>query len=663
MRLPVVHQPDVRQPALAALMACLLSLAPLCRAEPVGQDTSRLAKAVADVQATPETADDLALAAELFREALTEGSEQEATVRLTQAIQLALTDPAGTELAMEIMPALKQQDPHGWALRVPRLAETCKTLYEASAGQERIMAGETLIRILLEDSAILARQGRAEAADRLDEAQGLAETIDSEAVGQIAQARTSLEERIAAGQKLQSALESIQQNPADATARQTVVELLLVHFDDPNLARRYLGPDVPEMYRSYVPLAAQGPLGIAPEVVAEVGLWYAALAEANDGLARIAMFARAKQFLLASLKHYEPEDAEREQIGMRIQAIEKRLQELGYQNKNWTTDTKGLMLPGDENIRKAIQLAREYLLEAQKENGSWEGIAGRSAENEYPLLPTAVITYALLDSGMSAKDPRLAKALEYLVAGETNKTMTLAFRLCALQACRQELRTQYRAQIRADIDTLYRSSRDGSYTAICDLSNPTAKGNTYYTGYALLGAAHGARAGVDVPRAMWMRSLNWWRTAQNENGGWGLWAFEDSAPAPTVTGAVSMLVCMEQLGRSRNDGINHPAVRNALAWIDERFMTDQPTDRMDYLYQLSRLGTARGQTRFDGKEWYRWYTKELLEQQGRRGTWRGRRYTTEFATAMGILCLNVAEGGNVAPPPSAEAAGDLAESP
>ena len=78
----------------------------------------------------------------------------------------------------------------------------------------------------------------------------------------------------------------------------------------------------------------------------------------------------------------------------------------------------------DVAVEEAIEKGIAYLWSLQDASGSW-GPAGHAA---YPVGPTALITYALLESGISPQDARMVKALDFLARSRTNKTYSLGLR-------------------------------------------------------------------------------------------------------------------------------------------------------------------------------------------------------------------------------------------
>ena len=65
-----------------------------------------------------------------------------------------------------------------------------------------------------------------------------------------------------------------------------------------------------------------------------------------------------------------------------------------------------------EAVKESITRGTQYLFKQQAPNGSWTDYGGQ------PTGVAAIATLALLNSGETAKNPKVAKALDYLNASE-----------------------------------------------------------------------------------------------------------------------------------------------------------------------------------------------------------------------------------------------------
>ena len=78
----------------------------------------------------------------------------------------------------------------------------------------------------------------------------------------------------------------------------------------------------------------------------------------------------------------------------------------------------------DEKVASARDKAIDFIKKQQKEGGHWEGVVLNLLDMEGGC--SALATLALLEAGVPAKDPAVAKAVEYLVKLEPKKTYVVS---------------------------------------------------------------------------------------------------------------------------------------------------------------------------------------------------------------------------------------------
>jgi hypothetical protein len=64
----------------------------------------------------------------------------------------------------------------------------------------------------------------------------------------------------------------------------------------------------------------------------------------------------------------------------------------------------------DEAVVAAIDKGVQYLYSTQKSDGNWGGYGGK----DYPVGPSALAAYALLESGADAQTPKMKLAIDWL---------------------------------------------------------------------------------------------------------------------------------------------------------------------------------------------------------------------------------------------------------
>lgn len=238
---------------------------------------------------------------------------------------------------------------------------------------------------------------------------------------------------------------------------------------------------------------------------------------------------------------------------------------------------------GDPNFGSWVKPADKAApAKAASATASNEVKSARSAVwSRFEVGQTALIVYALLESGMSTQDPRVAKALDWLVRQQEQaevlrgdymkifkklqarpgklsprsddykklqsleraafeSTYNVAFRACALAAaCRQNPR-RWEKPLQKDHTRLLQAVNDGGYGYVCIpkaiLLKKLQKRNTTVddlrrlpemfvdqsnSQYGVLGVWAGMQVGLDVPKGYWKLVEKYWVAAQNPDGGWG----------------------------------------------------------------------------------------------------------------------------------------------
>ncbi|HKS16144.1 MAG TPA: hypothetical protein VJU16_02470 [Planctomycetota bacterium] len=154
--------------------------------------------------------------------------------------------------------------------------------------------------------------------------------------------------------------------------------------------------------------------------------------------------------------------------------------------------------------------------------------------------------------------------------------------------------------------------------------------------YAILGLFAAARANCDLPRETLEKSVKWWESAQNSDGGWGYqsaetpgfsgdeWVTNDSTGSMTTAGLTALIVCKFYLGQ---DPKADPKVQKGLKWLGENLAfsknpgTESALWHYYYLYGLERVGQISELKEIGGKDWYRGGATWLIENQKSDGRW------------------------------------------
>jgi len=287
-------------------------------------------------------------------------------------------------------------------------------------------------------------------------------------------------------------------------------------------------------------------------------------------------------------------------------------------------------------VDKAIEKAIAHLWSRQEGNGGWGGHG-----NKYPLGPSALVAYALLESGISATDPKMAKALEFLSYGKTEKTYTLGLRANVYLAA-LETAPEYRKNLIADVVQLIKSTKNGSYNYDCRADGKSS-GDNSNSQYGLLGVWAGARARrLEIPTQYWQLVWKHWVGAQNADGGWG-YRRDGTRATMAAAGVASLFVCYDNL-MLHDPGVRRckpsaqltdaqKRIQRGLDWFDGNFAASLRERKHEYyyLYGVERVGLASGYKYFGKIDWYRMGAAKLLARQGGNGAWGGKITDTAFA--------------------------------
>ena len=167
-----------------------------------------------------------------------------------------------------------------------------------------------------------------------------------------------------------------------------------------------------------------------------------------------------------------------------------------------------------EQVRKAIDRGANYLLEQQRNDGSWSDMIAQ------PGGVSALCTLALLSAGVEPDDERMQKALNYLRTIRPERTYVVALQTMVFA----------RAEPDRDRELILRNVKWLENTQI--IEGPF-KGAWTYPGmggaggdnsnsqFALLALHEAERVGVVANEQTWRLAKTYWEKCQNDDGSWG----------------------------------------------------------------------------------------------------------------------------------------------
>ena len=289
-----------------------------------------------------------------------------------------------------------------------------------------------------------------------------------------------------------------------------------------------------------------------------------------------------------------------------------------------------------DKVEEAIQKGIKYLWSKQLANGSWKPHA-----EKYPVGPTAICAYALLESGISPANPKMKKAMDYLLYTKTDATYDLGLRANAyLAANKYSKRKPYLKALKADVKLLVNSTKRGSYNYHCK-GNAESDGDHSNSQYGVYGVWAGSmETQIEIPMAYWKLVYKYWVSQQIEDGGWAYHGKKGSKTTMTSAGLATLYVCLDAMSskeyiKCKGDADKKP-IKAALAWAEKNYpgkykLTEQGHPGY-HLYGVERVGLASGYKYFGKSDWYKEGVKELLEKQNKEtGQWSGADYSTAYA--------------------------------
>ncbi len=308
-----------------------------------------------------------------------------------------------------------------------------------------------------------------------------------------------------------------------------------------------------------------------------------------------------------------------------------------------------------QQVRAAIDSGIKYLKRTQQANGSWPDYQNHEGG------VTGLCTLALLNSGLTAQDETVRKALQWLRAQKFRGVYARSVQTMALAVADPANPVSYMPQIKANVEWLETAQlKPGS-------ASPGGWGYTQEQGasdnsnaqFALLALHEAERAAETAGLTLvkpntWQLALKYWRDQQNGDGSWSYLpsggGFDQGTGSMTCAGLASLIIATDQLNKGdaevRGDEVlccgqqsNDEAIERGLDWLARNFTaSSNPVNRgllrggnagqyhFYYLYGVERVGrmTAR---RFLGRhDWYREGADVFLNDRppdGLSGFWQG----------------------------------------
>jgi hypothetical protein len=314
-----------------------------------------------------------------------------------------------------------------------------------------------------------------------------------------------------------------------------------------------------------------------------------------------------------------------------------------------------------QDVDAAIARAKEFIykqqkgdnFEAQKMQEPWVQTGGH----------TALAVYALLASGESHQDPRIAQAVEYLKKTESKGIYAVGVRCLVWNALPQT--PDVKAAMKKDLTFLLTNViKEGRGKGFYDYLGGASKSYSHSRAqYAVLGVWAAAQSGLEVPRSYWQMVEKAWVDDQDPaGGGWGyLSPKEDQrhgiTPGMTAVGVATLFITQDYLHPNAGIGCrgntrNIPIEKGMKYMVDnfDKIGTDERYHAYDFpfatLYAVERIGVASGQKYFGTNDWYQkgadWLIKVQTKSGANKGMWFAPKTlcTPLHDTCFGLLFLS-----------------------
>lgn len=278
----------------------------------------------------------------------------------------------------------------------------------------------------------------------------------------------------------------------------------------------------------------------------------------------------------------------------------------------------------------------------------------------------ALACWAMLAAGESYQDPRLYRRISWVLASDTPFTYDRGMRLMMLSRLPGGMFTR---PAKRDADWLASAVTDmGNFNGSHYNGRSTGFGDHGSGFYGVLGLWGADQLDIELSdKKVWGPIDHHWRLTQQKTpgdkpAGWAVGMLHElgmrdpDAGRPittntrtTVTGpmtaaGVATLTLTERylkgpkLIEPGRDNVS-PKLRKGLRWLDENFDPAQSpgADWFYYMWTIQRVGQATGRRTFNGVDWFRHITAEMLNRQGDDGLWhdpsgkQGKLLSTGFA--------------------------------
>lgn len=275
----------------------------------------------------------------------------------------------------------------------------------------------------------------------------------------------------------------------------------------------------------------------------------------------------------------------------------------------------------EEEVNKTTERLQTYLYSLQQPDGSWEPTKDAQVGGL-----TALVTLALLVSGDSPQNPKIAKAIDYMAHIEAGTPLlpgasdqgSLAPKQVTLAKMRGEgtYALGVRCHVWGQLPPEYLSllEQDGQHLLQFNLNK--GDGSFHYgrangswdnstTQYGVMGVWEAAKRGMKVPNEFWDDVAKHYMSCQNPDGGWQYSGTGgNSTYAMTTSGLTGMFIVRQERFGSKTPNIPESvskSIQRGLDWLDKNYLANP---NWYFMYGVERVGLASGRKYFNNQDWY-----------------------------------------------------------
>ena len=301
---------------------------------------------------------------------------------------------------------------------------------------------------------------------------------------------------------------------------------------------------------------------------------------------------------------------------------------------------------------KLIERGVAFIRQEQKPDGSWKRDTGT----------TAFCLYALAHAGLDRKDKAFLRGLRWLLANQVRpNTYSASLTIMALFTLDSVL---FKKQITRLAKLIERGQcKNGQWNY--KLRGGRAGGDNSNTQFALIARWYARRAGAKIERGIFGKSLAFFLSTQNEDGGWGYSEKERSKSygSMTATGLAAILISRAAVtNRKVADlaGKREPKEAKAIEWLTAHLALDKNPEasfrlgggkgkarkvitesfwRHYWLWSLERSMAAAGVSKLGERDWFAEGVKHLAATIRDNGSWVGSESSLQAST-FAVLFLS-----------------------